>query len=75
MHPNTVLISRDIPYLFDFWYSSNGVNGSARPGHFIDAMLIDGGIMLWCGQRQLTVELHFLRALTSMFRGLRHDNG
>jgi len=75
MHPNTVILSRDFPYLFDFWYSSHGVNGSARPGRIIDAVLIEGGIMLWCGHRQLTVELHFARALVSMFRGVRHAHG
>lgn len=65
------ITSRNIPFLFDFFFSTHDVT-HARCGMGIDAMLIEGGIMLWHGHRHLIVEIHFVRALVARFRGLRH---
>lgn len=72
MTPATIH-SFNTPYLFDFFYSSHDVT-RARPGYLIDAMLIEGGIVLWRGRRHLVVEIHALRALCRLISILRSQS-
>jgi hypothetical protein len=64
-----VILSFDIPYVLDFFFSSRDVT-SARPGHLIDVMATNGGVMLWCGHRHLVLEIHALRALPRLWARL-----
>lgn len=57
-----IIHSFNIPYLFDFFYSAEGIT-RARAGYLIDAMMIEGGIMLWCGRQHVVFEVHALRAM------------
>jgi hypothetical protein len=61
-----VILSFDIPYVLDFFFSSRDVTG-ARAGYLVDAMATNGGIMLWCGHRHLVLEVHALRALSRLW--------
>lgn len=65
-----VILSFDIPYALDFFFSSHDAT-RARPGYLMDAMVIDGGVMLWCGRRHLVLEIHALRALSRLCGHLR----
>lgn len=62
MRAPRIILSRNIPYVLDFFFTTHDV-ASARPGHPIDAMTIEGGVMLWCGHVHLTLEIHALRAI------------
>ncbi|MCJ8507941.1 hypothetical protein MUU53_08430 [Rhizobium lemnae] len=64
------IVSFNIPYICDFFFSSDDVT-SSRPGRFFDAMWIAGGVMLWRGHKHLIIELHLLRTMHAMF--LRHS--
>lgn len=64
---NSKVISFNIPYLLDFFYSSND-GSSARTGRVIDAEMVSGGLKLWNGHRHLIIELHSLRALYALLK-------
>lgn len=64
-------LSRNIPYLCDFWFCTNDAS-SSRPGYFVDVEFLHDGIALWCGHIHLVLEFHGIRALRKMLAGAAH---